>query len=61
MGERFAGKTQLFIALNEGKRFETVPSIRNNCCTKSINKRKYRVTDYCGDNISKEDVLAKLD
>lgn len=30
IGERFSGKTQLFMRLNSGKAFETAPSIRNN-------------------------------
>jgi len=30
IGERYSGKTQLFMRLNSGKLFETVPSIKNN-------------------------------
>lgn len=54
VGERFSGKSQLFISLNEGKKMETVPSLNNNNVTRVINGNKYNITDYIGDNLSKE-------
>lgn len=53
VGERFAGKTQLFINLNQGKKMRTVPSIRNNQTTFKLANRNYEMIDYIGDNISK--------
>lgn len=54
MGERFSGKTQLFISLNQGKKMRTVPSIHNNKTIYTMNNKKYEMIDYIGDNISKE-------
>ena len=56
IGERNSGKTQLFIRLNSGKSFETVPSIKNNETSFKIptSKKVYKMVDYCGDDISKE-------
>lgn len=54
LGERFAGKTQLFITLNEGKKIKTVPSIRNNKTTYRQGNKAFEMVDYIGDNISKE-------
>lgn len=53
VGERFSGKTQLFIGLNQGKKMQTVPSIHNNETTFKLNNKPYRMIDYIGDNISK--------
>lgn len=54
VGERFAGKTQLFINLNQGKKLATVPSIHNNETSYSLNGKPLKMIDYIGDNISKE-------
>lgn len=53
VGERFAGKTQLFINLNQGKKLATVPSIHNNQTSFSLNGKPHKMIDYIGDNISK--------
>ena len=53
VGERGAGKTQLFINLCGGKTFETVPSIVNNTGSIMIGRNKYTLNDFIGDNISK--------
>lgn len=60
VGERGAGKTQLFIGLCGGKPFETVPSISNNTSTLQLGRRSYLICDYIGDNLSKEEVLSEL-
>lgn len=60
VGERFAGKTQLFITLNEGKKMRTVPSIHNNKTWFKLGNRSYEMTDYIGDNISKEEILQRI-
>lgn len=39
VGERGAGKTQLFIGLSGGKAFESVPSIANNTCQYAIGRK----------------------
>ena len=53
VGERGAGKTQLFIGLSGGKTFETVPSIANNNCELDLGRNKYQLCDFLGDNLSK--------
>ena len=58
VGERNAGKTQLFIALTAGKEFETVPSIVNNTGEVEIGRKTYKLCDFMGDNLSKEEVLS---
>ena len=57
-GERGAGKTQLFISLCGGKQLETVPSIVNNTGILEIGRNKYTLTDFLGDNISKEKIVS---
>jgi len=58
VGERGAGKTQLFINLCGGKQFETVPSIVNNSGTFVLGRNKYTLNDFLGDNISKEKIVS---
>jgi ABC-type phosphate/phosphonate transport system ATPase subunit len=53
VGERFSGKTQLFININEGKKLRTVPSIHNNKTPFKLGNKNYEMVDYIGDNISK--------
>jgi len=59
IGERYAGKTQLFMRLNGGKLFETVPSIKNNQTSFKMpsSRKNYQIVDYCGDGISKDEIL----
>ncbi len=56
IGERYSGKTQLFIGLNGGKQFETVPSISNNHTSFKMpsSRKTYQMSDFCGDGISKD-------
>lgn len=61
VGERYSGKTQLFISLNEGKKYKTVPSISNNVSKIKIEGKEYRLADYCGDDFSKDEVLTNID
>ncbi len=58
VGERGAGKTQLFISLCGGKQLESVPSIVNNTGILEIERNKYVLTDFIGDNISKEKIVS---
>lgn len=57
IGERYSGKTQLFVRIAGGKVFPTVPSIKNNQTTYKSGNKTYEFIDYCGDNISKDEVL----
>lgn len=57
IGERYSGKTQLFVRLAGGKPFPSVPSIKNNHTTYKSGSKTYQFIDYCGDNISKDEVL----
>ena len=61
VGERYAGKTQLFINLGGGKKMATVPSIKKNETELKINEKMYRLVDYNGDNLSKEEVIGNMD
>jgi len=54
IGERYSGKTQLFVKIADGKTFPTVPSIKNNQTTYKFGNKTYQLIDYCGDNISKD-------
>lgn len=54
IGERYSGKTQLFISMSDGKKYETCPSIKNNSSNYAMNKKNYKLTDYHGDGISKD-------
>ena len=54
VGERGSGKTQLFIGLNKGKALESAPSLVNNHSELTIGSNKYKLTDFIGDNVSKE-------
>lgn len=60
VGERAAGKTQLFIGLAGGKVFESVPSIANNICQFEVGKKQYKLCDFMGDNLSKEEVIGEI-
>lgn len=60
VGERGAGKTQLFIGLNKGKSLETVPSIVNNVSTIELGRKKYTLCDFIGDNLSKDEVVGEI-
>lgn len=57
IGERYSGKTQLFVRIAGGKVFPTVPSIKNNQTTYKLGNKTYQFIDYCGDGISKDEVL----
>ena len=61
VGERYSGKTQLFINLGGGKKMATVPSIRKNETSLKINEKIYELIDYNGDNLSKEEVINNID
>jgi len=58
VGERGAGKTQLFVSLCGGKQLETVPSIVNNSGILEIGGSKFVLNDFLGDNISKEKIVS---
>lgn len=60
VGERGSGKTQLFIGLSKGKPLETVPSISNNTSEIEIGNNKYKLCDFIGDNLSKEEVVSEI-
>lgn len=60
VGERYSGKTQLFISLAEGKKFPSVPSIRNNKTEYSLHGKKLVLIDYHGDGISKEEIINRI-
>ena len=60
VGERGAGKTQLFIGLAGGKPFESVPSIANNICKLDVGRKQFQLCDFMGDNLSKEEVIGEL-
>ncbi len=59
IGERYSGKTQLFMTVNGGKIYETVPSITNNQTSLKMpsSRKSYQFIDYCGDGISKDEIL----
>ena len=59
IGERYSGKTHLFVRLNGGKLFDTVPSIKNNHTSFKMqsSRKTYQMTDFCGDGISKDEIL----
>ena len=61
VGQRFSGKTQLFITLNQGKRYSSVPSISNNHSQFKLQNKKYDLCDYCGDDLSKDDIIQKIE
>ena len=60
VGERAAGKTQLFMGLAGGKTFESVPSIANNICQFEVGRKQYKLCDFIGDNLSKEEVIGEI-
>lgn len=38
----------------------TVPSIKNNNTQFTLAGKKYDLCDYCGDHLSKDDIISKI-
>ena len=60
VGERGSGKTQLLMTLTGGPTFQTVPSISNNSAPLEIGNTAYRIIDFIGDNVSREEVVSEM-
>lgn len=48
------------MGLSRAKAFETVPSIANNHGKIELGRKTYQLTDFIGDNVSKEEIINEI-